>query len=144
MNKVPELKKNMCLDIGCGDHVLDGFVGMDRRDCGQGIIWDARHGIPYPDNSIKDIRSAHFLEHLDDQDCYFFLQEVMRVLKKGGHFYCRVPDRASPGAFFPDHKTFWDTHRVDALTRLSYDILPFKITHNTQDGIEVIFTFEKI
>lgn len=143
-NKVPELKKDMCLDIGCGELISKGFDGMDIRDCGQPIVWDCRRGIPYPDNSIKDIRSAHFLEHLDDDESADFLREVLRVLKSKGHFWCRVPLEGTPGACFFGHKTFWNPYKIESLNRMTEKLEPFTITKNEIAGIELIFTLEKI
>lgn len=144
IRRVTELKKDMTLDIGCGETPSKGYIGMDIRDCGQPVLWDARQGIPYPNNSIKDIRSSHFLEHLNDEESIDFLQECLRVLKSKGHLYIRMPHRSNPGAFFFGHKTFWDQWRVDSLTRLTEKLEPFKITQNYQEGPELIFTLEKI
>lgn len=144
IRRVPELKKNMSLDIGCSTTPMEGYVGMDVRDCGQPILWDARQGIPYPDDSIKDIRTSHFLEHLTDAESIDFLQEVMRVLKKGGHFYCRVPHQAHPTAFYFGHYSFWNEWRVESTLRLTEKLKPFVIEKNNQEGAELVFTFKKL
>lgn len=144
IRRVPKLEKKMYLDIGCGDKPSPGYIGMDIRDCGQHILWDCRQGIPFPDSSIDNIRSSHFLEHLSDEESIDFLQEIMRVLKHGGHFYCRVPHQNTPLAYYYGHKTFWNQHRVESTLRLTEKIQPFIIEQNYQEGAELIFTFKKL
>ena len=143
IRKLPQLK-NFKLDIGCGERPAKGYVGMDMRDCGQEIVWDARQGIPFPDCSVDEIRTSHFLEHLDDDQGIDFLQESMRVLKHKGLMINRLPHVTNPTAFYFGHKSFWNEWRVEATLRLSEKVEPFLITENRQEGAELFFTLKKI
>lgn len=141
--RLPVLK-NVKLDIGCGEKVTKGFIGMDKRDCGQEIIWDATDGIPFPDNSVDTICTSHFLEHLEDDESVDFLQECMRVLKHKGEMINRLPHASHPTACYVGHKTFWNEWKVEALLRMTEKIEPFIITQNFQDGAELKFILQKI
>ena|SRR3990167_1390358 len=143
IRKLPQLKA-VKLDIGCGEMPTRGYIGMDVRDCGQEIVWDARQGIPFPDNSVDEIMTSHFLEHLSDDEFVDFLQDVMRVLKHKGELKNRLPHSAHPTAFFVGHKSFWNEWRVDALLRLNEKVQPFLVIENKQEGMELVFTLKKI
>jgi len=144
IRKVPKIGKKFKLDIGCGDKPGEGYVGMDIRDCGQEVLWDARQGIPFPDESVDEIRSSHFMEHLKDDESIDMLQEILRVLKHKGRFYCRVPHQSHPTAYYFGHYTFWNEWRVEALNRMTEPLHPFIIEKNEQEGFELIFTIKKL
>lgn len=73
------------LDIGCGKTVMpsEEWVGMDAIDFGQKIVKDVREGIPCPDNSVDEVRSSHFVEHLTGTERIGFFNELFRVMKVG-------------------------------------------------------------
>jgi predicted SAM-dependent methyltransferase len=104
------------IDIGCGNSKQQGYVGIDRRDCGQEIIWDIKDGIPLPDNSVEVVYSSHLLEHFDNVEIKDVLREIYRVLKKGGISQNIMPHVEDPTAFYVDHKSFWNEERVSTLT----------------------------
>lgn len=83
------------LDLGCGGRKRKGFIGIDAA-LGPGV--DIKHrletGILFADNSIKEIFSSHFLEHLPHQKVPFILDECFRVLQKNGKLTLEVPDLA--------------------------------------------------
>lgn len=117
---------------------------MDKRDCGQEILWDATQGIPFPDNSVEEIITSHFLEHLDDDQGIDFIQECMRVLKHKGRMLNRLPHLVSDTAFYFGHKSFWNEARVNALQRMTEKIEPFTITMNERKDHELVFVLTKI
>ena len=55
------------------------------------IHFDLCYGIPFESESIPNIFSSHFLEHLFKDDCEFLLKECYRVLKSGGLIRICVP-----------------------------------------------------
>ena len=116
IRRLPKIKsKEIRIDLGCGDKIKKGCIGMDIRDCKQEILWDARDGIPFEDNSVDYIFSSHFLEHLDNGECEDVLREIYRVLKPGGTTEHILPHQEDPTAFYFDHKTFWNEFRVNTL-----------------------------
>lgn len=71
------------LDLGCGKTTPEGWVGIDRMDFGQKHVLDVREGIPYPDSSVDEVRSSHFVEHLTGAERIKFFNELWRVMKDG-------------------------------------------------------------
>ena len=71
------------LDIGCGKTKMDGWEGIDSIDFGQKHVHDVRKGLPFADNSVSEVRSSHFVEHLTGQERIAFFNELWRVMKDG-------------------------------------------------------------
>ncbi len=67
-----------------------GFVGIDLTE-GSDLVWDLTWGIPFNSNSVAEIRSDHFFEHLGIDDLLFILKDCYRVLRKGGELNFTVP-----------------------------------------------------
>jgi predicted SAM-dependent methyltransferase len=49
------------------------------------------YGIPFGSNSIQNIYTSHFLEHLDEKETEYILTESYRCLKNGGILRIIVP-----------------------------------------------------
>jgi predicted SAM-dependent methyltransferase len=75
----------MKLELGGGETPREGYINMEARN---GM--DATEPWPYEDESIEEIISQEFLEHIKDTE--FILKEAYRVLKKGGKFEFSCPD----------------------------------------------------
>jgi hypothetical protein len=86
---IPEFP--MKLDLGCGQFLKEGFQGMDWADYGQAIVWDAKNGFPLPDNSVCELYTSHFLEHLEPTEYHFVLHEIWRVCQNGAKITIKVP-----------------------------------------------------
>lgn len=56
------------------------------------VFHDVRHGLPWPDQSLRYIYTSHTLEHLSRRDGEYLLRECNRVLKSGGILRVVVPD----------------------------------------------------
>jgi SAM-dependent methyltransferase len=55
------------------------------------IHFDLRYGIPFNDNSIPNIFSSHFMEHLYRDDCEKLLKDCYRVIKPNGIIRICIP-----------------------------------------------------
>ena len=74
---VPLLK----LDMGCGPNCQPGFVGVDSIPFnGVQVVHDLRQPWPWADNSVAEVFSSHFLEHLTQDERVHFANELYRVL----------------------------------------------------------------
>jgi predicted SAM-dependent methyltransferase len=144
MRKLPLLKFPIDLDVGCADKQLKNHIGMDIRDCGQEIVWDARHGIPFPDNSINSVFSSHFLEHLSDDEAREFLQDCLRVVRPGGAVCIRVPHATTTGAIMWQHKSLWNEEKVEGISKLEEPIGKFVLLENKMWEGQLLFTLRKI
>jgi predicted SAM-dependent methyltransferase len=98
------------LDIGCGKTTPDGWEGVDSLDFGQkhvfnvvtqSKVWYRQNheyqmgdrqqppDVPryepwgFADNSVSEVRSSHFVEHLTGEQRLFFFNELFRVMKPG-------------------------------------------------------------
>lgn len=92
----------MKINIGCGDKKTDGYINVDLY--GEPDIRCDLFKFPWPfdDNSIDEVFSEHFLEHVEDYEKTIF--EIYRVLKPGGLIHFKVPHFKSVA--FP-----WHLHR---------------------------------
>ena len=93
LNKIKRIinsREEIRLDLGCGSIKRHGFTGLDLSIYPD-IIWDISWGIPFNDNSVKEIRSDYFFEHLELLMVYKVLQECLRVLVPGGILDFTVP-----------------------------------------------------
>lgn len=89
----------MKLHLGCGKDIRPGYINIDLYDPEAEVQADAL-ALPYPDNSVDEIISFQFIEHLpynktsgDFDRCGddFFI-EAYRVLKPGGTMITECPD----------------------------------------------------
>jgi predicted SAM-dependent methyltransferase len=74
-----------------------GFLGKDQRAFievarAHGIVWANAMRLPVGDECAEVVYASHLLEHLDRTEAQQFLQEVKRVLVKGGWLRLAVPD----------------------------------------------------
>lgn len=103
----------MKLNIGSGMkrfHMRD-YVNVDILEDAD-VVFDLAMGADWPwsTDSIDYIRADNLLEHFDNDEFMFVMNEAHRVLKAHGEFWLRVPDaeRWPDGAFGdPTHKRYF-------------------------------------
>lgn len=73
------------LDLGCGAHKRDGFLGIDIANIeGVDLIQDLfKFPWDFPDGSISEVHSAHFFEHIPAKLRAPFMDEVWRICEPG-------------------------------------------------------------
>lgn len=81
------------LNLGCGHVPLDGYLNVDRRAVpGVDIVAEV-DGLPFEENEVDEIFSAHLLEHFPQEQLRRELLGYWRgLLKPGGEFGAVVPD----------------------------------------------------
>lgn len=93
------------LDVGCGRNKYPGAIGVDRNpNTNADIIADLDH-FPWPlrDNSFREIRASHVIEHV--ADVIKTVEEFHRLLAPGGRVTIITPH-------YTDFSSFCDpTHR---------------------------------
>ena len=107
----------MRLDIGCGKNKKPGYIGLDRVSMpGVDIVCNLeKEKIPIEDNSIDEVYSMHFMEHVTD--LLVVMEEVWRVSKNNAKITIAVPYFTSVGAFRdPTHKQFFSYDTFDHFT----------------------------
>ena len=103
------LKKAKCLDIGCGNGKFLNYISIEKPDYELfGIdlsefqvkyakklkfnfqTCNIEEGLPFKDDTFEIIYAGELIEHLYNPD--FFLNEVKRILKKGGYLILSTPN----------------------------------------------------
>lgn len=81
------------LNLGCGHLPLDGYVNVDRRELpGVDVVADAGD-LRFDEGSVREIFSAHLLEHFPEELLRRRLIPTWRnLLAPGGIFRAVVPD----------------------------------------------------
>ena len=130
------------LDLGCGDirHRHKGYdIYLDKIDYGQGIIWNAKNGIPLPNNSCKNIVASHFMEHFREEDFLSIMNECWRIMRPDGELYIIVPSFNRDESWIPIHllhptiMTFKFFERYDD-TAKEYRIRSWKIKELSENS----------
>jgi SAM-dependent methyltransferase len=88
------------LDLACGLHKKEGFVGVDISPQSQAdLVFDLRvTPWPWGDASVSEVNCSHFFEHLDGDERLRFMEELYRVLVPGGKATIVVPHARNDGA----------------------------------------------
>lgn len=89
-NLLPKLK----LHLACGHDYNEDFINIDLyapEDAKCDVRFDVQK-IPYPDNSVDEIKAFHIIEHFHFFEIQEVLKEWYRVLKPGGRLHLETPD----------------------------------------------------
>ncbi|MBS4070852.1 MAG: class I SAM-dependent methyltransferase [Algoriphagus sp.] len=110
------------LELGPGEtKQFDHCIGLDiMAKESVDYVCDLSNGFSFiPDSSIDEIRSSHFLEHIDNLPN--FLREVSRVLKPNGKMINIVPHFSNP-YYYSDytHKSFWGLYSISYFSKNSF------------------------
>lgn len=132
----PGLDSSIYLELGCGEtgRATNGitYVGLDRDDHGQDVVWDLEEGLPFCDDQFQKIYSSHTFEHIHPEKIVDLFNECWRVLRPGGELWVIVPHRNSPQAYVPTHLTYFDEKTFKVLAEGHGDcyqsIKPWEIT----------------
>ncbi|MDM3853518.1 MAG: methyltransferase domain-containing protein [Aphanizomenon gracile PMC649.10] len=100
--------KLICIDLGCGTHKTEGFIGVDLLAAdGVDVIANLNGHFPFPDNSVDFVKAHDIIEHLPDR--IHTMNEIWRILKPDGIVDISVPSTDGRGAFQdPTHVSFWN------------------------------------
>jgi len=100
--------EKLVVELGCGTNPLttDSIKIDNFNSESVDIIADLNNGIPLDDESVDELHSYHFLEHVENFE--FILSEIHRVLKPNGMTIGSVPHFSNP-YFYSDytHKYFF-------------------------------------
>ena len=83
------------LHVGCGSHVLAGWLNCDAEPADDGIGYlDATRPFPLPAGAFGRVFSEHMIEHVPFAGGVAMLRECRRVLRTGGRIRIATPDLA--------------------------------------------------
>ena len=102
--------KFIYIDLGCGTHKAEGFLGVDVIAGDQvDVIANLNGHFPFPDNSVDFIKAHDIIEHLPDR--IHTMNEIWRICKPDAIVDISVPSTDGRGAFQdPTHVSFWNTN----------------------------------
>lgn len=104
------------LDLGCGQSKREGFLGVDFVAApGVDVVHDL-FSFPWPfaDNSVDEVHSSHFYEHVPAKLRPRFMDELWRILKLGAKAQIITPHAWS------DRSVQDFTHEWPPISRHSY------------------------
>ena len=83
------------LHLGCGTHVLEGWLNADRVPRRAGVLrLDATRPFPFPADTFAYVYSEHMIGSLPFDGALAMLRESCRVLVPGGKVRIATPDLA--------------------------------------------------
>jgi predicted SAM-dependent methyltransferase len=100
----------MKLNIGCGALHKKGYVNVDIQKPADVLCNIGKDRLPYEEGAVDLVEADNLMEHFDNAEFMHAMNEVFRVLKKGGVFWWKVPDAQKwpDGAYGdPTHKRFF-------------------------------------
>jgi len=138
--KLPELRDDTIkLDVGCGNNKRTGHIGIDisaQADVDY-IIDISREPLPFTDDSVDSIYTAHCLEHVDN--LIYAMNEFWRVLKWGGELKIHVPHwNSSLSVQDPTHE------RMFSEESFKFFCGGYIVKHKLNYGIKACFKQEAI
>lgn len=84
---------NLCLHLGSGNNIIDGFINIDGNPLRKHTIYyDIRHQLPFKKNSVQYIFVSNVLEHFFPDELYLILNNIYDILAKDGIIRIVVPD----------------------------------------------------
>jgi SAM-dependent methyltransferase len=98
----------MKIDIGCGAHKREGFIGIDIAPGEQVdyVLNIEQDRLPFEDNSVDHVFSNHTFEHITVPQNV--LREIVRVCKHGALVEIWTPYLKSNDAFLLGHYSFYN------------------------------------
>jgi SAM-dependent methyltransferase len=100
------IETGLKIDIGCGSAKREGFIGIDyvaSPDVDH-VVDVVREPLPFADNSVSYVHSAHVFEHIPDP--YFLVSEIGRVCADGARIEIITPYAFTDSAFVYGHVSF--------------------------------------
>ena len=141
------------LDVGAGDNIQEGFIGMDMRQTKNADIVHNAEVVPYPlpDEICHIIICSHLVEHLNPAKMIDIMNEWWRLLKETGQLWLSMPYAGSFGFWQdPTHIKTWNEETATYFdpSQFLYNIYkpkPYKIIRNVwHEGGNLEVVFEKL
>ena len=88
----------MKLNLGCGNQIRPGFVGVDRHVCDAAeVLCDLAGRLPFQGDSVEEIWMDNVIEHVVDTGA--LMSEIARVCVAGARVTIRTPHFSSLASY---------------------------------------------
>lgn len=137
------------INLGSGDHLIPGFLNLDERDfvAENFCRWNLKNGLPphIADNSINQINSEHFFEHLMLSDGIKLMKQCKEKMIPGGRFTLALPNfrllvqkyLEKDWGFFDHALCYAPNHQIMEIVNFSiYQYVDGQAEHKTQYDAE--------
>lgn len=97
------------LHLGAGKIRKEGYINIDTRELPSiDLVRDILRGLPYSDDTINEVFSENFMEHIPQTETIFVMNEIWRVLKPGGIAHHIIPLAGTQNDYQdPTHLSRW-------------------------------------
>lgn len=93
MEKKILMKDNLKLNLGCCTSKVSGFINIDLdKSVNPDVLDNVIILKKFRDNSVNEIKSAHLIEHLPEEDALGAISNWYRILKSGGIVSIECPN----------------------------------------------------
>ena len=94
------------LHIGCGDHLLDGWLNVDLFPESPIVLHlDATEPFPFGNEEFDFVFSEHMIEHVSYAQGAHMLSECYRIMRNNGKIRISTPDLAFLIALYKEGKS---------------------------------------
>jgi predicted SAM-dependent methyltransferase len=91
--KYESMRDGFRVNLGCGHLAREGYLNVDRRTLPAVDVVAAVDHLPFPEQSISELYSAHLVEHFPEEE---FRRRLLpywhKLIKEGGEFKAIMPD----------------------------------------------------
>lgn len=128
----------MRLNIGCGRDIREGYINLDYHMAeGVQIVHDLnKYPYPFKSNVFDEIIAYDIIEHIESPQ--HIMNELFRILKKGGTLRIKVPHHTNPDAYDCFHKSFWNVQCFDAF------VINPRRNHISMESTNALFKLVKL
>lgn len=113
---VEEESSKVKLNLGCGNDIKPGYINIDRyNNTGQVDMKCDIADLPFADNTVDEIFTAHVFEHIMINDVYAVLEEWYRALKLDGKLVMKLPNLENEVRIWldaPPERKWFEVHRI--------------------------------
>lgn len=92
IKQLPKQYKGTHIHLGCGSHVFEGFLNIDKYHEHPNVLKYDLLKMPFTNDSVDTIYSSHSLEHLPVRSANAALTYWYNLLRKDGVLYLAIPD----------------------------------------------------
>jgi predicted SAM-dependent methyltransferase len=85
----------MKIHLGCGNLRIGSHINIDAvATHSTDMVYDLSKGLPpeFQDETVDEIVSFHFIEHLSKEEAVLLLKDMYRVMKSGATGVMELPD----------------------------------------------------